>query len=401
MLSVSEAAAIIVENAHVLPAEQVALHHAVGSVLYESIIAPTDVPPFHQSAMDGYAFRFADWHTPQTPLTIVGTAPAGTAQRPILPAGAAVRIFTGAPLPAGADTVVMQEKVQLIPAINQLLITDTQLKPAANVRPQGSQIAQYALALPKGLLLNAGAIGYLAMLGIDKALIIPPPRITLLVTGNELAQPGTPLPPGHVYECNSFALQAALATMRLPLHTQRAPDDLAQTISLISTCAIQSDLLLITGGVSVGDYDFVPQALKACGANLLFHKVKQKPGKPMLAATLGKTLIIGLPGNPASVYTCFHRYVLPAIQHMMGQPLPPTQANLYRLAENYPKKTGLTVLLKGKLLPNNEVLPLPNQLSYLMDSFAYADCLIELEENKADYVKGEPVQVWKIKNPDV
>lgn len=393
MISVNEAIAIVLTHAGQLPPQKAALSaNALRCALAQEIYANTDIPPFDQSAMDGYAFRFSDWDK-KKPLTIAGEIPAGDAITHDLPPNTAIRIYTGAPVPNGADTVVMQEKVTLLDDGQQLIFSDDLLTKGANIRPRGSQIQQGSVALQNGQLLTAGAIGYLAMLGIAEVWITPRPKITLLITGNELTPPGFPLKHGQVYECNSFSLTAALQEIHLqPQAIYKAEDDEQQIATLIQEAAHQSDIIILTGGVSVGNYDFVPRALAACGAQTLFHKVKQKPGKPLYFGKINNTLVFGLPGNPAAVLTGFYRYILPAIKKMMGLPLP-SDPLTYRLASDYPKKPGLTFLLKGKILSKDEVLPLPNQLSYLMDSFAQADCLIELEEAKADYQKGDTVKI--------
>ena len=392
MISVNEAIAILLSHASTLQPQKVALPDALQCTLAQDICANTDIPPFDQSAMDGYAFRFGDWDR-QTPLSIGGEIPAGEAMLHDLPPHTAIRIFTGAPIPNGADTVVMQEKVALLDNGQQLLISDDLLTQGSNIRPRGSQIQQGSIALQNGQRLTAGAIGYLAMLGIAELWIHPRPRITLLITGNELTNPGFPLKHGQVYECNSFSLTAALQEIHLqPQAVYKAEDDQQQIATLIQEAAHQSDMIILTGGVSVGNYDFVPRSLAACGAQTLFHKVKQKPGKPLYFGKINNTLVFGLPGNPAAVLTGFYRYILPAIHRMMHRP-PASDALTYRLAGDYPKKPGLTLLLKGKILNKDEVLPLSNQLSYLMDSFTQADCLIELEETKANYQKGDEVTV--------
>ncbi|QQS29370.1 MAG: molybdopterin molybdotransferase MoeA [Sphingobacteriales bacterium] len=394
MISVSEAIALVLAYSPKLPPQTKTLLDSLGCVTADNIFAQTDIPPFDQSAMDGYAFRFEDWNS-QHPLKIAGEIPAGQIASNILPPNFAMRIFTGAAVPPGADTVVMQEKAELQNnGQKALIIRDLELKKGANIRPSGSQIRQGDLALPQGSLITAGAIGYLAMLGISNLSVYPRPRITLMITGNELTSPGEVLPPGKVFECNSFSLTAALRSIHIqPVAVCFAPDDKQQISSQVQTTAPNSDLIILTGGVSVGNYDFVPEALTSCGTKTLFHKVKQKPGKPMYAGVLNNTLIFGLPGNPAAVLTGFYRYILPAIKSMMNLPLPQS-TSIYHLADNYPKKTGLSFLLKGKIISRDEVMPLPNQLSYLMDSFAEADCLIELEENKADYQKGDEVTVF-------
>ncbi|OWY16782.1 molybdopterin molybdenumtransferase MoeA [Sphingobacteriales bacterium UPWRP_1] len=396
MISVAEAIQIVLTHSGKLQPVNMALPDVPDLILGENVVSDADIPPFDQSAMDGYAIRFADLEIFDQ-LQINGEAPAGNPTLPPLSAGFAARIFTGAPVPPNADTVVMQEKVTVNGSF--LFVADPLLKQGANIRLKGSQCKQGAMVLPAGVPLTAGAVGFLAMIGRQQVLVQPPPRIAILVTGKELATPGQPLLPGQVYDCNSYSLQAALKNMHLPAPTlHKLPDDLAQiTVCLTQTLPL-CDIVLLTGGVSVGDYDLVPQALKQCGVEIMFHKVKQKPGKPLLLGKKNGCLVFGLPGNPASVFTCFYRYVVPAIQQMMGLPVYPN-GHSRQLATEWQKKPGLTVLLKGKINAAGKAEPLSNQESYLMDSFAQADCLIELPEEQTRFEAGQMVKVHFLHYP--
>ncbi|WP_315822842.1 molybdopterin molybdotransferase MoeA [Paraflavitalea speifideaquila] len=197
--------------------------------------------------------------------------------------GQAVRIFTGAPLPAGANTVVMQEKVRVDD--DQLLIDDEAIQTGANVRPIGSEIKAGALALPTGSLLTPAAIGFLAGIGIHEVQVYPAPAITIIVTGNELQTPGKSLQYGQVYESNSFTLRTALQQMQVgPVSFVSVEDDFDKLLQTIAEALSVSDLVLVTGGVSVGNYDYVAKAMEVCGVTPIFHKLKQKPGKPLFLA---------------------------------------------------------------------------------------------------------------------
>lgn len=390
MISVSEAKKHIAGNTHLLPAVALPLAKAAGMVLAEGIISDLDVPPFDQSAMDGYAIRFDDLAVGQ-PLRVIGVVPAGAPPAQGPEAGEAMRIFTGAPVPSGADTVVMQEKV--IVDGKQIRIEDSQLQRGDNVRPRASQTRKGDIALSAGAVLTPGAIGFLAGLGVETVHVWAKPRICLLITGTELAPPGSPLQPGQVYESNSFALTAALREMHIePTLVFRSNDDENQITAFLKTAIQSCDMLIATGGISVGDHDLVKKAMENCAVETVFYKVKQKPGKPLYLGKKDKVLLFGLPGNPASVLTCFYEYVVPAIQNMTGKTVPTPGRLTKVLAEDFAKKEGLTYFLKGKL-DGDLVVPLHAQESYRMNSFADADCLIVLEENKTRYRKGEIVEV--------
>ena len=319
MISTSEAKQLILDKCKPLSVTELPLSKLSNEVLAADVKNKTDSPPFHQSAMDGYAIRFDDTKS-FTHFKLTGEVIAGKANTQKLMKGTAMRIFTGAEVPVGADTVVMQEHT--IPEKKGLLLTQlSMLKMGANIRVKGSQIKRGQIALPTGHLLNAASIGYLAMLGIDKAKIYKRPSVGIIATGNELQLPGKPLSGSQIYESNTITLQALLAEMHFAkVAAKRVRDNEAFIVTTLKKALNSYDVLLITGGISVGDYDLVAPVLKKIGVKTIFHKVAQKPGKPFLFGTKGKKLIFALPGNPAAVITCFLQYVKPALQKMMGYP---------------------------------------------------------------------------------
>jgi molybdopterin molybdotransferase len=339
--------------------------------------------------MDGYAFRFNEWNGET--LSIAGEVQAGAASEISIALKNAVRIFTGAPLPSRLDTVVMQEKAVVKDGMLQII--DEDIKRGTNVRTKGSEMAKGSLALEKGILLTPGAIGFIAGLGKKEVRAIRKPSVAIVVTGKELQRPGEELMYAQVYESNSYALTAALQQLGITnICTEWVDDEMDSIITVLEKALSSADLLLITGGVSVGDYDLVSKALEQAGVEKLFHKIRQRPGKPLLFGKTNKTLVFGLPGNPSSVLTCFYEYVLIALQQMMGLEKPFLEIVQRPLACDCSKKASLTHFLKGKQM-NGEVLALDAQESYRMKSFAVADCLIVLEENKNEYKKGEMVEV--------
>ena len=390
MISVPEARKLIAQWAAVLSPVSCSLKEAGGRILAGTIISNLDVPPFDQSAMDGYAFLF-DPNKINSSLQVIGEVPAGMHPGLKPGAGEAVRIFTGAPLPEGTDTVVMQEKVQVVEHV--ITIQDAFLKRGSNVRLRASQTKAGAVALKAGTRLSPGSIGFLAGLGLTQVSVIPVPHITLIITGRELVKPGLPLGPGQIYESNSFALSAALGDMDLkPLAVYKSDDDEKQITDYLNGAISASDLVIVTGGISVGDYDLVKKGMDNCGVDTVFYKVRQKPGKPLYFGRKDNVLLFGLPGNPSAVLTCFYEYIGPAIRQMMGLRHHDILAVRKKLAAGFTKKAGLTYFLKGKI-DGDEVMPLQAQESFQMGSFAEADCLIQLDENKTDYARGEVVEV--------
>jgi molybdopterin molybdotransferase len=390
MITVTEARKIINENSLQSKKESLSLKKANGYVLAEPTLSVIDTPPFQQSAMDGYAFSFDDWDK-KSELKVIGEIQAGISFNQKLISSEAVRIFTGAMLPQGTDTVVMQEKVEKVEKVeNTITIKDINLLRGHNVRLKGSQAQKGDVALEAGQLLTPSGISFLAGVGINQVSVYSKPTVSIVVTGKELIQPGDILSEGKIYESNSFGLTAGLKQLNIdPVSTQTIDDNENEIIQAVRS-QLQNDFIILTGGVSVGDYDFVHSALEKCGVKKLFHRVKQKPGKPIYFGKLNNTLVFGLPGNPAAVMCCFYEYVVPAICNFTQNDKP--QKIKSQLENDFTKKPGLTFFLKGKT-GEQGVTILNSQESYLMNSFALADCLIELEEEKEIYKKGDWVKV--------
>ena len=394
MISVSDAIEIIGKNVSIAEAIGLPLSEATGLVLADDIYATADIPAFPQSSMDGYALSFDAWSVHRQ-LTIQGEVAAGSNQPFQSAPDKAVRIFTGAPVPPGTDTVVMQEKTRT--ENGKLIIEDEKLRMGTNVRQQGSEIKTGMLALSKNTLLSPGAIGFLAGIGINEVKVYPNPTITIIVTGNEFQKQGNPLQYGQVYESNSFALSAVMKQINLhSVQVQRVRDDLKSLINVMQQALQNSDVVLLTGGISVGDYDFVLQAASTCGVEKLFHRVKQRPGKPLYFGKKDKKLVFGLPGNPSSVLTCFYIYVLRALGQLSNRSLA-LQTIHAQLGKTFRKDAGLTHFLKGHY-DGNVATPLDAQESYRMRSYALANCLIQIDEEVAEYLEGASVKVHLIRN---
>ncbi len=390
MIPVSVAKDLILQHTVAERSTELLLVQARGFVLAETIYAPIDTPPFHQSAMDGYAFAFDDWDG-QSPLPINGELAAGDTSLEKLAPSTTIRIFTGAAIPADADTVVIQEKIIL--ENNCILIKDEKLFKGANVRLQGSQTKQGDAVMLAGQTINPASISLLASMGIERVTVYPHPTVGIIVTGNELVQPGSPLPAGKIYESNSSTLVAALDQLGIkPNSLQWVSDDRLKLKETILKNA-QQDILILTGGISVGDYDLVAGALSELGTTTIFHKVNMKPGKPFYFGKLNQTLIFALPGNPAAVLTCFYMFIVPAIEQFTRHDYFKTMS--LPLENGYQKKQGMTYFLKGRTT-DHSVLILDDQESYKMNSFAQADCLIELEADRDIFKKEDLVQIHMI-----
>ena len=389
MISVTDAKKMILDATSASTPTLLPLQKAAGLVIAEDIFSPIDIPSFDQSSMDGYAFSFAGWKEKKI-LPVKGEMAAGSDKEFELSPGSAVRIFTGAAVPKGADTVVMQEKTKV--ENDQLLIEDENITQGLNIRLRGSEIKKAELAIPKDTVLLPAAVGFLAGLGIKEVKVYASPAIGIIVTGNELQKPGQPLQAGQIYESNSYTLQAALKQMHIDGVTIYTVEDSLQKVKHVLGEALQkNDIVFLTGGVSVGDYDFVVKAAEENGVEKIFHKIKQKPGKPLFFGRKESKLVFGLPGNPASVLTCFYEYAEPALRKMRQQKtgMRILQASL---ATEFMKAAGLTHFLKG-FYEDGKVTPLTAQESYRLSSFAKANCLIKIDEDVTSCQKDDLVEI--------
>ena len=394
MIPVSEARRLVRENTSRLGAALMPLEQALGLSLAEDVASPIDIPAFPQSSMDGYAFALESL-SGHGGLKVIGTLAAGTDLPMRLQSGEAARIFTGAPLPEGADTVAMQEKCTRDGDL--LRIEETPSK-GANVRLPGTEAARGAVALAAGQTLTPAAIGFLSGLGLTEARVYPTPSVSILVTGDELQEPGRPLRFGQVYESNSRSLTAALRMMGVGrIRKAVCPDDRETLRETLETELEASDLVLLTGGVSVGDYDFVAGAAEACGVEKVFHRVRQKPGKPLFFGVRQGKPVFGLPGNPASVLTCFYEYVTLALDEMSArkQTLRTSHAKLMHAVR---KPAGLTHFLKARH-EDGTVTVLDGQESYKLNAFAMSDCLVVLDEETTACEAGTIVQIHHLPEP--
>lgn len=387
MISVNEAKQIILQSALTKKSSIIPLSEAFGLVTSEDVIASTDIPNFAQSSMDGYALRFADH---DQPIAVIGEMAAGASIQLAISENEATRIFTGAPLPENADTVVMQEKIRL--ENKMLTIEDENLSEGLNVRPKGAEVKKGEVAMTEGTYLSAAAIGFLAGIGCAEISVYTPPKAAIILTGNELQYPGNPLEFGQVYEANSFQLKAVLNQTGIKdIEVFRAEDDPKELQKILEKAIENNDVVLLNGGVSVGDYDFVTEVANTCGVEEKFHKIRQKPGKPLFFGTKYNKLVFGLPGNPSSSLTCFYEYVLPALEKVMGLPSGVIETTA-TVTHHYPKSVGLTHFLKA-FYNDGKVTPLHAQESFRLHSFAQANCFIVLPEESVGCKENDDVIV--------
>lgn len=396
MIPVLEAIEIVKSQTHKLSFEEVALHEALNRVLAEDIFADTDLPPFNRSQMDGYAVRFEDVKSVPAKLNIVGESAAGRGWHQEMKSGEAVRIMTGAPVPNGADSV---QKVEVTREEDGFVFIDEAVKhEGQNIVARGQEIKSGEKVLQNGERITAAMIAPLASFGYAKVKVRRRPRVAILATGSELVSVVENPSQDQIRDSNSFTL-AAYASLagavceRLPL----AGDDLESLKETIKTAAANFDVLIMSGGVSVGVYDFTKLALHELGAEIFFEKVSLKPGKPTVFGRLNDTLVFGLPGNPVSVTVTFNLFARTALLLMQGAndvELKFNYATLSRTAKGAKERetflpATLTTNEKGRLIAE----PLRWGGSSDFVSFSHATALINIPQGTKTVDEGETVRV--------
>ena len=393
MISTEEAIKIVKNTAKPLLKETTKPVEKAGSYyLFKDVFSPINMPPFRQSAMDGYALNLHD----DLNYNLIGEVKAGDEHQTTLKQGQVVRIFTGAPVPDSANAVMMQEKVVITSASS--IKIETTIPIGHNIRPLGEQVKKDDLALKKDSKLTPAAIGYLSSLGISNVSVYKKPSIALITTGNELIETGQPLTYGKIYESNSKMLLSALYNLKFyDVTTHKVEDDYDKTLSKLDDVIADNDLVIITGGISVGDYDFVGKALSELNVEELFYKVKQKPGKPLFFGKKENTLIFALPGNPAAALTSFYAYVYIALQKMMHRDdleLPRIQA---KSTSNFTKSGDRPQFLKA-IYNDGTVELLEGQNSSMQQTFAIANALVFVPEEVSNIHVNDTVETILLPN---
>jgi len=391
MISVEQALKKIENTVKVSTPIQKALAESFGLVLAEDVLSPIDMPPFAQSAMDGFAISLNG----ATTFTLVGEVKAGDGHKFELKKGEAIRIFTGAPVPTSADVVVRQEDCK---ANSSTLEVNPLPKEGANIRSKAEQIAQGAIALKKGQLLNAAAIGFLATIGVTKVSVNPHPKVAILVTGNELVSPGADLKYGQIYESNAIMLQSSLKGYGISeAAVYRVKDDYTSTREQLEEMLKAYDVILCSGGISVGDYDFVGKALNELGVEEVFYKIKQKPGKPLYFGKKDNALVFALPGNPAAALTCFNVYVIKALNLLTGKRPQGLVRVQKKITEDFSRKGDRAQFLKAAIC-GDEVAVMEGQSSAMLHTYALSNALVYVPLEITSVKKGESVECILLSN---
>jgi molybdopterin molybdotransferase len=366
-----------------LETEDIPLKQLYGRTLAQDLLAPIDSPQWDYSAMDGYALRHADLNSDgETTLPVSQRIAAGSPAQPLKP-GTAARIFTGSSIPPGADTVVMQEDCT---GVEGAVTLHRAPKPGANIRLAGEDIKRGAVCLAAGTQLNAAAVGLAASLGLTSLRVWRRLRVALLCTGDEIVEPGTPLQAGQIYGSNAFILTGMLERAGYEvIDLGQVPDRLDATVAALTRAAKEADVIVSTGGVSVGEEDHVRAAVEQTG-RLDLWRLNIKPGKPLAFGFVGETPFAGLPGNPVAVYVTGLLVVLPFLRHLQGAQATPAATFEVRAAFDWPRPGNRREFLRARLAYAAdgvaEAILHPRQGSGALISAAWAEGLIDLPEGQ-------------------
>jgi molybdopterin molybdotransferase len=393
LISIEEALRLVLERARRLPEESSGIEGAFGRVLADNVVSAVDLPPFDSSAMDGFALRSSD--TPGR-LPVVHRIPAGTPAPRSLEAGEAMGIATGAVVPGGADAVIPLEYV--VESDNTIEI-EHPVEPGANVRPTGGDIAAGETVVEAGARLEARHLAALAAAGIPEVRVARRPRAAVVVTGSELRRPGEALAPGQIYEANGILLEAQLASAGADVEraSSVADEEVAHREALER--GLDADVLVTSGGVSVGPHDLVRAILAELGVEEVFWGVSVKPGKPISFGVAGDRLVFGLPGNPVSVLVGFELFVRPALLALQGSVDPGPRFERGVLGSQLARNPVRDELVRARVQRRSEgpvVEPLAGRESHMIVRAAGADALVLIPRGDGALAGGEPVEFLRI-----
>jgi len=399
MVTVEEALAVILGEVSRLPDEEVALEKALGRVLAVDVLSDTDLPPFDRAAMDGYALRAADAAGAPLALEVIGEVRAGQWPDLSVGPGQAARIMTGAPVPPGADAVQQVEKTQPLDEFRVAILSP--VGAGANVAPRASEVRKGDVVLARGRAIDSAAIAVLASAGRSRVPVARRPALALLVTGDEIVDASASPAPGQVRNSNgpSVAAQARLAGADVRL-LGVAPDR-EEAIAAALRAGLPTDVLVVCGGVSAGDYDLVEPALLALGARFLFTKVAIKPGAPLVFGRLGETLVFGLPGNPVSAQVTFELFVRPALLSMQGRRVLERPRAWVELGDGVGNRSGRKLHLPARVRFEGARLvarPVRSMGSGDLAAHARANALVILEPDRREAAAGETAEAVLLGN---
>jgi molybdopterin molybdotransferase len=398
MIDYADARALVLAAAKTLPAESVPLSRALGRTLARDIKARDAIPPFTKATMDGYAVRAEDTlrsgpAAAAVRLAVLEDLPAGRLSRKTVGRGQAVRIMTGAPLPRGADAVVMVEDTA---ADGCGVVIRCGVKAGDNIGLAGEDLEKGQIALERGALVGPAETAMLAAAGLARVPVTRRPKLAVIATGDEIVEPGEPKRPGQIRNSNGPALTALAFEAGAAAAYRGIARDKNSSLASKLARARGADILVLSGGVSVGDYDLVKTELEASGVRPVFWQVRIKPGKPVFFGVRGRQLVFGLPGNPTSAMVTFILFVRPAVDRLLGRAVPGPKSATAVLAETIVLKPGRTQFLRGRFVgrgPVLEVAPYEDQRSGVLRSMVRGRVLIVVPADAARVEAGREVEI--------
>jgi molybdopterin molybdotransferase len=393
MISVEQAEEIILSNKISLATEKVSINNALGRVLAEDLQADRDFPPFDRVSMDGIAVAYARIEAGQTNFLIEQIVAAGKPQAILANNENCIEVMTGAMLPVGTDTVIRYEDISIRDKVATIQVIPA--KAGVNIHKRGIDRKQHEVIVVKGIKISPAEIGVAATIGKNEILVQRQVKAIIISTGEEIVSINTTPLPYQIRTSNSYALQACLKSWGVEADTVLLPDSQEVIEQKISKYLNEYDVLILSGGVSAGKFDFVPQALEKQGVRKLFHKVSQRPGKPFWFGTKDAKAVFALPGNPVSTFMCLHRYFKPWLDASRGII---TERLIAELGKDFAVRFGLTFFLQVKLERTEtgtwKAMPIEGNGSGDLASLVEADAFIELPLGKEVFRSGEKYQVW-------
>ncbi len=397
MVSVEEASAVVMRSLYNPIVDTIEIGEAVGRVLAEKIMADRDFPPFNRVAMDGIAIQYASWKSGKREFFIEGIQAAGESQKQLLSDTNCLEVMTGAMLPKGTDCVIRYEDVKIEGGLATLLLQDITL--TQNIHTQAQDAEQNEVLLDPGIVLSPAEVALLASVGKSKIDVFSLPRAAVISSGDELVEINTLPAPYQIRRSNTYALQAAIKSLGWSSDSFHLPDEKESIIQSLREIISKYDVIILSGGVSKGKFDYIPDALEQIGVKKLFHQVSQRPGKPFwFGASENGKVIFALPGNPVSTYMCFYRYIKPWLFESLGVKLPVPQAIL---ASDFSFTPKLTYFLQVEVkYENGKLMAYPHKGGGSGDfaNLKNVDGFLELCANQSEFKVGEVFPYYTFRN---
>lgn len=390
MITIQQATKIVLDNTIDLQTETIKLENAIGRQLRENLIADRPFPPFNRVAMDGIAIRFADFENGQRTFPIIGVQAAGSSQLFVSESGVCVEVMTGAMLPKGVDTVIRYEDILI--EKNQARVQVETIKNGQNVHKKGTDRTQGEILVKTGQLISPAEVGVAATVGKSELQVTKLPKVAIISTGDELVNVSEIPKPYQIRSSNVYTISTLLKQYQIKPELFHIVDNQQATIKKLRVLLNDFDVLILSGGVSKGKFDYIPAALESLNVEKLFHRVRQKPGKPFwFGKNVANKVVFALPGNPASSFMCTNRYFLPWLRASMN--LQPLNYQYVTLAENFTFKANLQYFLQVKINYEKDgqmtAKPLAGKGSGDLANLADVDGFLELPAEKTDFLKGE------------